>query len=269
MNAACRQPQFYLKVYVLISYKLWVGVDRPFKRRVDSGEKSFPNWGEGACQVDDTGCGEAKERWGRPLESAGHVYLIDDDSDIRAHVGALLRLLGYEVKTFASAKAFIELDMLQYPAVVILDMCMPGLSGLQVHRSLRDSGCRATILYLSGNSERQDIIDAMKAGAVDFLWKPVSRETLALAVSGAMMKSMEVTTRFAQQAKLRAGLEQLSTREREVFEMMVSGLPNRQIATRLGVRADTVKKHRTVICEKFMVEDTAALIAMSREFAVD
>lgn len=204
-----------------------------------------------------------------PLETGGHVYLIDDDSDIRTHVGALLRLLGYDVKTFAEPTAFVELDMLEYPAVVILDMCMAGMSGLQVHRSLMESGSPATILYLSGNSERQDIIDAMKAGAVDFLWKPVSRETLALAVSAAMAKSTAVAARFAEQAKLRAGLEQLSTREREVFKMMVGGLPNRQIAMRLGVRADTVKKHRTVICEKFMVEDTAELIAMSREFAGD
>jgi len=203
------------------------------------------------------------------LETAGHVYLIDDDSDIRTHVGALLRLLGYDVKTFAEATAFVELDMLEYPAVVILDMCMPGMSGLQVHKKLVELGCPATILYLSGNSERQDIIDAMKAGAVDFLWKPVSRETLSKAVAEAMSKSMVRATRFAQQARLRAGLEQLSVREREVFAMMVSGLPNRQIATRLGVRADTVKKHRTVICEKFLVEDTSELIAMSRELTTD
>lgn len=202
------------------------------------------------------------------MENAGHVYLIDDDSDIRTHVGALLRLLGYEVKTFAESTAFVELDMLEFPAVVILDMCMPGMSGLHVQRKLLETGCPATILYLSGNSERQDIIDAMKAGAVDFLWKPVSREVLATSVAEAMAKSMAAATRFAQQARLRAGLEQLSAREREVFTMMVSGLPNRQIATRLGVRADTVKKHRTVICEKFMVEDTAQLIAMSREVAV-
>lgn len=200
-----------------------------------------------------------------PLGSAGHVYLIDDDSDIRTHVGALLRLLGYDVKTFAGATAFVELTNLEYPAVVILDMCMPSMTGLQVHKRLLESRLPATVLYLSGNSERQDIIDAMKAGATDFLWKPVSRDTLATAVAEAMQKSANAAARFAEQARLRAGLEQLSSREREVFTMMVSGLPNRQIATRLGVRADTVKKHRTVICEKFLVEDTAELIALSRE----
>lgn len=109
----------------------------------------------------------------RQLATAGHVYLIDDDSDIRTHLGALLRLLGYDVRTFADATAFVELDMLEYPAVVILDMCMPGMGGLQVQRKLLEAGHPVAIVYLSGNSERQDIIDAMKAGAIDFLWKPV------------------------------------------------------------------------------------------------
>lgn len=200
-----------------------------------------------------------------PLKTAGHVYLIDDDHDIRTHVGALLRVLGYDVKTYAEAATFAELTNIGHPAVVILDMCMPGMSGLQVHKKIVESGCPATVIYLSGNSERQDIIDAMKAGAADFLWKPVSRDTLSAAVADAMARSMKESARLAQQGRLRAGLDQLSNREREVFEMMVSGLQNRQIAARLGVRPDTVKKHRTVICEKFLVEDTAQLIALSRE----
>jgi FixJ family two-component response regulator len=97
------------------------------------------------------------------------------------------------------------------------------------------------------------------------LWKPLSRETLAKAVAEAMSISVTAVKLIAQQARVRAGLEQLSVREREIFTMLVSGLPNRQIATRLGVRPDTVKKHRTVICEKFLVEDTAQLIAMTLE----
>jgi FixJ family two-component response regulator len=108
----------------------------------------------------------------------------------------------------------------------------------------------------------------MKAGAADFLWKPVPRDILAAAVADAMARSQSVTERFANQARLREGLEQLSNREREVYALMISGLQNRQIAMRLGIRPDTVKKHRTVICEKFLVEDTSQLIALSREFAV-
>lgn len=197
------------------------------------------------------------------LELAGYVYLIDDDGDIRTHVGALLRVFGYEVRTFADASAFIEHTVLDYPAVVILDMCMPEVNGLQVQQKLLEMQSLATVLYLSGNSERQDIISAMKAGAADFLWKPVTRDVLAAAVAEAMKKSKAETERFSIQLRLRDGLEQLSTREREVYTLMISGLQNRQIASRLGIRPDTVKKHRTVICEKFLVEDTAELIALS------
>lgn len=224
----------------------------------------IPNWGGIASAPDVTSALEfaGDEAW--TVEINGHVYLIDDDGDIRTHVGALLRLLGYDVRTFAEAAAFVEQSSLDYPAVVILDMCMPGMSGLQVQKKLLEAGSLATIVYLSGNSERQDIIDAMKAGAADFLWKPVSRQTLAAAVADAMVKSRAACARVAHQLRLRDGLEQLSNREREVYEMMINGLQNRQIASRLDVRADTIKKHRTVICEKFMVQDTVELIALSR-----
>lgn len=195
----------------------------------------------------------------------GHVYLIDDDQAIRNHVGALLRLLGYDVRTFSDAQAFLDNAAMEYPAVIILDMCMPGMSGLEVHKRLNDPAGLATIIYLSGNSGRQDIVDAMKAGAADFLWKPVPRDKLAAAVAAAMARSQAATQRFSRVARIRDGLEQLSNREREVYELMVNGLQNRQIAARLGIRADTVKKHRAVICEKFLVEDTANLIKLSRE----
>ncbi|MEN9718757.1 MAG: Response regulator protein TmoT [Pseudomonadota bacterium] len=194
----------------------------------------------------------------------GYVYLVDDDQAIRTHVGALLRLLGYTVRTFEGAAAFLDHMPLEFPAVVLLDMTMPGMSGLEVQRRIADPGERATVLYLSGNSQRQDIVDAMKAGAVDFLWKPVPRDKLADAVAAAMARSAEATRRFAELARIRAGLTQLSNRERDVYELMVNGLQNRQIAARLGIQADTVKKHRSVICEKFMVEDTAALIELTR-----
>jgi FixJ family two-component response regulator len=202
---------------------------------------------------------------GKPVQTAGHVYMIDDDADARGHVGALLRLLKYDVKTFAKASTFFELGVLKSAAVIILDMSIPEMSGLQVHRKILEAGSTATVIYISSNCERQNIVDAMKAGAVDFLWKPLSRETLAKAVAEAMSISVTAVKLIAQQARVRAGLEQLSVREREIFTMLVSGLPNRQIATRLGVRPDTVKKHRTVICEKFLVEDTAQLIAMTLE----
>ena len=200
------------------------------------------------------------------LENAGNVYLVDHDGDTRAHVGALLRLLGYDVRTFAEATAFVAQAMLVYPAVVILEMHMPSMNGLQVQEKLLEAGSLATILFLCGNSEREDIVNAMKAGAADFLWKPVPSDTLSAAVADAMLRSKAAAAHFAHQARLQKGLEQLSNREREVYTMMINGLQNLQIAKRLDVRADTIKKHRTVICEKFLVADTAGLIALLHNF---
>lgn len=197
------------------------------------------------------------------------VYLIDDDADIRTHVGALLRMLGYNVRTFSDACAFLNGVSVECPAVVILDMCMPGMSGLQVHKQLQDARSLATIIYLSGNSERQDIIEAMKAGAADFLWKPVSRDTLGKTVREAMDRSRLAVARADRAGWLREGLRQLSCREREVYDLMLNGFHNRQIALRLGIRSDTVKKHRTVICEKFHVESTGRLIELLREISAE
>ena len=205
----------------------------------------------------------------RDQGSQGHVYLIDEDREVRTHVGALLRLLGYDVRTFGDAAAFLDSLAIEYPAVIVLDMHLPGMSGLEVQRRLAEVGSLATILYLSADSERQAIVDAMKAGAADFLWKPVSRDRLAEAVASAMWRSRLEARRFMGLARLRDGLGQLSQREREVFDLMVNGWQNRQIAARLGIRADTVKKHRAVICEKFLVEDTAGLIELSRRDSDD
>lgn len=198
------------------------------------------------------------------MQNSGHVYLIDDDCDIRTHVGALLRLFGYEVRTFADAPAFVGQVTFIYPAVVILDMTMPEMNGLQVQAKLIEEQSLATVLFLSGNSGRQDIVNAMKAGAADFLWKPVSREVLGAAVADAMARSKAATERFVVKSRLHEGLKCLSSREKEIYELIINGLQNRKIALHLGIRADTVKKHRAVICEKFLVEDTVQLIALSR-----
>lgn len=193
----------------------------------------------------------------------GHIYLVDDDNDILTYVGALLRLLGYEVRTFSDGSALLDMGNLEHPAVIILDMAMPGSNGLEIQKRLIERVTPATIIFLSGNSERQEIIEAMKAGAVDFLWKPVSRDALANAVASAMERATLTTLRFEQLRRVRGGLDQLSSREREVYDLMINGLQNRQIATRLGIRADTVKKHRAVICGKFLVDDTATLIELA------
>lgn len=203
-------------------------------------------------------------------DTKGCVYLLDDDRDIRAQLGALLRLLGYDVRTFADGKSFFDAFSPDLPAVVLLDMTMPGMSGLEVQsRLVKDGNGVPVILFLSGNSERQQIVQAMKAGADDFLWKPVSRDELTDRVNKAMLRSKKQFERALQIKALRNGLEQLSPRELQIYELIINGHQNKQIATALNIRADTVKKHRAVICEKFLVKTTADLIALSRLLAKD
>lgn len=199
------------------------------------------------------------------LPGQGCVYLIDDDRDIRAQLGALLSLLGYDVRTFADPVAFLEAIKPDDPSVVILDMTMPQMSGLEVQQNLEmmaDSA--AVVLFLSGNSDREQIVRAMKAGAEDFLWKPVSRQELSDTVAAAMERSVDRTEHLRRLRVLRGGLSQLSARERQIYELMINGHQNKQIATQLNIRADTVKKHRTVICEKFLVSGTPDLIELAR-----
>ena len=195
----------------------------------------------------------------------GSVHLIDDDYDIRTQLGALLRLLGYDVRTYADPMSFLETPDTDQPSVVILEMTMPQMSGLDVQKNLtqrRDS--TAVVLFLSGNSDRRQIVQAMKAGADDFLWKPISREELEASIAKAMARSVERAARLSRLRTLRHGFALLSARERQLFELIIAGHQNRRIASHLNIRADTVKKHRAVICEKFLVAETADLIALAR-----
>lgn len=198
-------------------------------------------------------------------DSPGHVCLIDDDADVRTHLAELLSLLGYEVSTFESAQAFIQRANYGVPMVILLDMRMPGMSGLQLHAHLMEMRVPAAIVYASGHSEKQEIIDAMKQGAIDFLCKPFSREVLEAAIVEAMRKARHLLREDKLNASFRRGLEQLSPREWDVLHLMLNGYQNRQIAVRLNIQPDTVKKHRVVICEKFCVADTAQLIEMTRD----
>jgi FixJ family two-component response regulator len=200
----------------------------------------------------------------------GCVYLIGDDLDVRNELGSLLRLLGYAVRIFSDPVLFIERIPVYQPSVVILDTVMPQMSGLEVQRRLASiKGLSATVIFLSGDSDRKQIVQGIKAGAHDFLGKPIFREEIADAVDKAMALSIVRTARLTTLRGWLNSISQLSARERHVFDFMLSGYQNKQIAIKLDIRSDTVKKHRTVICEKFQVSGTPDLIILSRLAATE
>lgn len=196
--------------------------------------------------------------------SKGHVYLIDDDENIRLHTGDLLRLLGFSVDVFEGAEAFLGLKVLRSPAVLLLDMRMPGVSGLELQSLLLEEGWEIPVVFLSGQSSSQEIIDSLKGGAQDFLLKPVTRQVLEAALVKAIAQHTQKQYRSFREHNFQILMANLSERERELFDWIVGGHTNKSIAEMVGVQAGTIKKHRAAIFEKMGVESTAELIALCR-----
>lgn len=199
----------------------------------------------------------------------GHVFLIDDNPDIRFHLGDLLAALGYTVELFENAESFVAQSLDLSPAVILLDMRMPGLSGLDLQRRLKDVGRATPIIFMSGESKQQEIIDAMKEGAIDFLCKPFNRDQLVAAIEQALARDVALREQFIRLTRLKLCFDALTEREREVFFLIIAGHANRNIGELTGIQAGTVKKHRAVVFDKMGVTSTAELIAACKGLDVD
>ena len=197
--------------------------------------------------------------------SRGHVYLVDDNPDIRFHVGDLLQLLGYAVETFDGAEDFFRRALPVTPAVVLMDMRMPGPTGVEAHVRLQQLGRSTPVIYMSGESSSQEIIDAMKLGAVDFLLKPVDRKSLQAAIEKGLELDRQADQRRQRWRRGKRGYDSLSLRETEVFPFLLRGMSNKQIGEAMGVQAGTIKKYRASVFEKMGVETTDELITLCRD----
>lgn len=193
-------------------------------------------------------------------QNLGHIQLVDDSQDVRFHLADLLRKIGYSVEAFEGAEDFLARNLDLSPSVVLLDMRMPGLTGTEVQAQLKARGRRTPIIFISGQSRMQEVIDAMKGGAIDFLCKPFTREQLVEAVERGLALDRQLHARFARLDQVRRRFASLSPREREIFFLVLQGHANRAIAARTGVQAGTIKKHRAAVLEKMMVATVAELI---------
>lgn len=200
------------------------------------------------------------------MTAKGHVFLVDDDHDIRLSITDVLRHLGYGVSDFASAASFLQQAQRYSPAVLVLDMRMPLMTGLDLQKALLEKDWSMPIIYMSGDSQNQEIIDAMKFGAIDFLWKPIAHTQLVQAIDKGLKLDVQ---RHADQQRLKhlASLYQsLSSKEQDMFALMLLGHGNKDIAAAKSVMADTVKKHRAQIYEKLQVHSLAQLLAFCKDF---
>ncbi len=197
--------------------------------------------------------------------SRGHVYLVDDSSQVQSHMGELLRRYGYEVQGFTCAESFLALPVVTMPAVLVLDMRLPGASGVQLQRQLRAAGRHTPIVFISGEGMTHEVIDGFRAGAIDFLWKPFPVSELLAAIDRGLAADLGNAQRQQRESRLARRLERLTPREREFMLLMVDGHTNKGIGEITGVAADTVKKYRAQILEKMGVESLPELIVLCRD----
>ncbi|SDR64281.1 two component transcriptional regulator, LuxR family [Rhizobiales bacterium GAS113] len=194
---------------------------------------------------------------------AAVIRVVDDDASFRTAIARLLEALGYQVALFASAAQLLEERLTDEPGCILLDVQMEGLNGIELQNVLAELGNILPIVFLTGHGNIPMSVRAVKAGAEDFLCKPVPKEILTDAIRRALARYDEARERRDRLAALRARLAGLTPREREVFALVVRGKLNKQIAFELGTSERTIKAHRRAVMEKFQVQSLAELVSLA------
>ena len=201
--------------------------------------------------------------------SGAVVHVVDDDASFRRAVTRLLRAAKYEVRSYTSASEFSAAAASTGPGCILLDLRMPGASGFDLQQSLANSKERLPIIFLTGHGDIPASVRAMKGGAVDFLTKPVGRETLLRAVENALERDATERKSRAILSELRKRYETLTAREREVVAHVVSGKLNKQIGFNLGTTERTIKAHRARIMDKLGAQSVAELTRMAQALGIE
>ncbi|MCW7540848.1 response regulator transcription factor [Aquabacterium sp. A7-Y] len=193
---------------------------------------------------------------------SGMVFVVDDDRSMRDALGALVRSVGLQVETFADAQRFLQHPRPDTPACLVLDVRLPGLSGLDLQRELTARGEYLPIIFMTGHGDIPMSVRAMKAGAAEFLPKPFRDQELLDAIRLALEREAQAREQRARLATLRQRLSSLTAREREVMALIVEGRLNKQTAAVLDISEITVKVHRRHIMEKMGASSLAELVRM-------
>jgi FixJ family two-component response regulator len=201
-------------------------------------------------------------------ETQSIVFVIDDDAAVRKALASLIRSVGLQVELFGSAQEFLQAKRPQVPSCLILDIRLPGISGLDFQRRLADAEVLIPIIFITGHGDIPMSVRAMKAGAVEFLTKPWRDQDLLDAIHVGLERDAARRQQEAELATLRERFEWLTPREREVLPLVVSGFPNKQIAAEIGTSETTAKVHRGQLMRKMGADSLPELVRMAEKLGI-
>ena len=201
-------------------------------------------------------------------EADAIVFVVDDDEGMRQSLKNLVGSVGLRVEAFASAQEFLRIKVIDMPGCLVLDVRLPGLSGLDLQKRMADAGIEIPIIFITGHGDIPMTVQAMKAGAVEFLTKPFRDQDLLDAIQQALERDRIAREQRAEIEELRGRLDSLTPREREVMGLVVTGLLNKQIAGELGTSETTIKIHRHQVMEKMGAGSLAELVRMADRLGI-
>ena len=204
----------------------------------------------------------------QPGQSKAVIAVVDDDPSVRKGLERLIRSLGWQAETFASAQEFLDRPPAEMPSCLVLDLQLPGLSGLDLQKRMAEAGLDTPIVFLTGHGDIPATVKAMKGGAVEFLTKPVDEQDLLRAIQEAIELDRRTREKHADNQELRSRYDSLTARELEVMGQVISGLLNKQIAGELKITEDTVKFHRGHIMRKMQADSLADLVRMAETLGI-
>jgi FixJ family two-component response regulator len=196
------------------------------------------------------------------------IFVVDDDISVRESLEALIGWAGWQAEIFESAQAFLARPKCLNPCCLVLDVSMPGISGLELQKLIAEDRVDMPIIFITGHGDIPTTVQAMKAGAVEFLTKPIDDEALLSAIRHAIERSRATRADATEASALRLRYESLTPREREVMHLVVSGLLNKQVGVKLDISEITVKAHRGKMMQKMEADSVADLVRMAMKLRI-
>ena len=201
-------------------------------------------------------------------ESSPVIAIVDDDPSVREGLHSLIKSAGWRAETFASAQEFLARRGADAPSCLILDLQLPGLSGLDLQKRMAEVNLEIPIVFLTGHGDIPASVQAMKAGAIEFLTKPVEEEDILRAIQEAVQRDRRMRRQHAEMHDLQSRYDTLTAREREVMQQVISGLLNKQVAAELKITEFTVKIHRAHVMQKMRADSLADLVRMAENLGI-